>query len=55
MTKPERAAETAARTGAAESAADGLTAIPVGAFVIRDGVLRWRPAVDVNRVVLGAQ
>jgi hypothetical protein len=27
----------------------------VGAFVIRDGVLRWRPAVDVNRIVLVAQ
>ena len=23
--------------------------------MIRDGVLRWRPAVDVNRVVLVAQ
>ena len=33
----------------------GLKAIPAGAFVIRDGVVRWRPAVDVNRVVLGAQ
>jgi uncharacterized spore protein YtfJ len=33
----------------------GLKAIPAGVFVIRDGVVRWRPAVDVNRVVLGAQ
>ena len=23
--------------------------------MIRDGVVRWRPAVDVNRVVLGGQ
>jgi uncharacterized spore protein YtfJ len=33
----------------------GMTARPVGAFIIRGGELSWRPAVDVNRVVLGAQ
>ena len=33
----------------------GLTARPAGAFIIRDGELSWRPAVDVNRIVLGAQ
>jgi uncharacterized spore protein YtfJ len=33
----------------------GMTARPVGAFIIRDGELSWRPAVDVNRVLLGAQ
>jgi uncharacterized spore protein YtfJ len=33
----------------------GMTARPVGAFVIRDGDLHWRPAVDVNRIVLGGQ
>lgn len=34
----------------------GLTARPVGAYVIKDGKLRWEPAVDVNRLVavLGA-
>ena len=34
----------------------GLSARPVGAFVIKDGNLRWKPAVDVNRLiaVLGA-
>ncbi|MFI7673693.1 spore germination protein GerW family protein [Actinophytocola sp. NPDC049390] len=29
----------------------GLTARPVGAYVIADGVVRWEPAVDVNRIV----
>lgn len=29
----------------------GLVARPVGAFVIRDGQVRWVPAVDVNRLV----
>jgi uncharacterized spore protein YtfJ len=33
----------------------GLTARPVGAFVVREGELRWRPAVDVTRIVLGGQ
>jgi uncharacterized spore protein YtfJ len=33
----------------------GVSARPVGAYVIRDGEVRWRPAVDVNRVPLGWQ
>lgn len=33
----------------------GLSARPVGAFVLRDGDWEWKPAVDVTRVILGAQ
>jgi uncharacterized spore protein YtfJ len=33
----------------------GVTAAPAGAFVIKDGEVSWRPAVDVNRIVLGGQ
>ncbi len=33
----------------------GMNAKPVGAFVIRGDDVAWRPAVDVNRVILGAQ
>jgi uncharacterized spore protein YtfJ len=33
----------------------GLMARPAGAFIIRDGEVTWRPAVDVNRVILGGQ
>jgi uncharacterized spore protein YtfJ len=33
----------------------GVSARPAGVFVVRDGDARWRPAVDVNRVVLGGQ
>jgi uncharacterized spore protein YtfJ len=33
----------------------GLSARPVGAYVIRDGRVSWRPAIDVNRVILGGQ
>jgi uncharacterized spore protein YtfJ len=34
----------------------GVLSRPAGAYVIRDGTVRWRPAVDVNRLatVLGA-
>jgi uncharacterized spore protein YtfJ len=28
----------------------GLNARPAGAFIIRGGKVRWRPAVDVNRL-----
>jgi len=33
----------------------GLSARPVGAWVIKDGEVRWRPAIDVNRIVLVGQ
>ena len=33
----------------------GVAARPVGAYVIRDGEVVWRPAVDVSRVVVGWQ
>jgi uncharacterized spore protein YtfJ len=34
----------------------GITAKPTGAFVIKNGTVRWRPAVDVNQAlaVVGA-
>ena len=33
----------------------GYGARPAGVYVIRNGKVSWRPAVDVNRIVLGAQ
>lgn len=30
----------------------GLGGAPAGVYVIRDGKVRWQPAVDVNRMVL---
>jgi uncharacterized spore protein YtfJ len=33
----------------------GMNARPVGAFLIRGDEVTWRPAVDLNKVVLGAQ
>jgi uncharacterized spore protein YtfJ len=32
----------------------GVNARPAGAFVIRDGKVRWQPAVDVTRLALVA-
>lgn len=33
----------------------GLVAKPEGVFVVTDTRVDWKPAVDVNRVILGAQ
>lgn len=33
----------------------GLSARPVGAFLIQGDDLIWRPVIDVNRIVLGGQ
>ena len=33
----------------------GLSAKGLGVFVIRDGKATWRPAVDVNQLIIGGQ
>jgi uncharacterized spore protein YtfJ len=33
----------------------GLRAWPVGAYVVKDDQVSWRPAFDLNRVILGCQ
>jgi uncharacterized spore protein YtfJ len=33
----------------------GLTAKPSGMFVIRNGDAEWRPAIDMNRIIIGGQ
>jgi uncharacterized spore protein YtfJ len=33
----------------------GMAARPAGLFVLTGDRVRWQPAVDVNRIVLGAQ
>jgi len=42
-------------TGEGQGAGFGLSARPAGVFVVRRGRVAWRPAVDVNRVLLGVQ
>jgi len=33
----------------------GLVARPSGAWIVEEGKATWKPAVDVNRIVLGGQ
>lgn len=33
----------------------GVTARPTGAWIIEGGRVNWKPAIDVNRVVVGGQ
>lgn len=33
----------------------GLSAKPLGVYVVRDTKVQWRPAVDLNKVILGGQ
>jgi uncharacterized spore protein YtfJ len=41
--------------GSGEGSGFGLSAKPAGAYVIKGDRVRWLPAVDVNRIILGAQ
>lgn len=43
------------RGGKGSGAGFGVRARPVGAVVIQGGKVSWRPAVDINRIVLGGQ
>jgi len=38
-----------------EGAGFGLKARPAGVFVLRDGDATWRPALDLNKVIIGGQ
>lgn len=33
----------------------GVASKPAGIYVIRNGDAEWRPAIDINRIVLGGQ
>jgi uncharacterized spore protein YtfJ len=41
--------------GTGEGGGFGGTARPVGVYVIDHGQVRWEPAVDLGRVIIGAQ
>jgi uncharacterized spore protein YtfJ len=41
--------------GSGSGSGFGLTARPVGVYVVKDGQVSWQPAFDVNRVILGGQ
>jgi uncharacterized spore protein YtfJ len=42
-------------TGSGAGGGFGLAAKPAGMYVISGDQVSWRPAVDVNRIVLGGQ
>jgi len=44
-----------AQTGKGYGLGFGLGAEPVGVYVIKEGVVNWQPAVDVNRAIRGGQ
>lgn len=33
----------------------GLTAKPLGVYIMKDGRVSWRPAIDINKIILGGQ
>jgi len=40
-------------SGSGSGGGFGLAGKPAGVYVVKDNDVRWRPAVDVNRVILG--
>jgi uncharacterized spore protein YtfJ len=44
-----------ARSGSGSGGGFGLVAKPAGVYIIEENQVRWQPAIDVNRIVLGGQ
>ena len=51
----EGATPDGAGTGSGSGGGFGVTARPAGVYVIEGGTVSWRPAVDINRIVMGGQ
>ncbi|BCJ40836.1 hypothetical protein GCM10010168_48650 [Actinoplanes ianthinogenes] len=41
--------------GEGSGAGYGLSAKPAGVFIIKNGDVSWKPALDVNKIILGGQ
>ena len=41
--------------GSGSGGGGGFSAEPAGVYVVKDGDVSWRPAVDVNRIAVGGQ
>ena len=41
--------------GSGSGGGGGFEASPAGVYVVKDGDALWRPAVDVNKIVVGGQ
>jgi uncharacterized spore protein YtfJ len=53
--KGEGEAPDGSGSGSGSGGGFGLTAKPAGVYVINGSEVRWQPAVDVNRIILGGQ
>jgi uncharacterized spore protein YtfJ len=42
-------------TGSGAGGGFGLAAKPAGVYVIEGSEVRWQPAIDVNRIIVGGQ
>lgn len=51
----EEIGEDAARSGSGGGGGLGVGVTPVGVYVVKDGVVRWEPAFDLNRAIIGGQ
>ena len=51
----ERAEADDGGTDAGTGGGFGLSAKPAGVFVVEGDTVRWQPAVDLNRIILGGQ
>ena len=51
-TKPESTSEETGAADAGYGMGYGLRATPAGVYVIKDGAVEWKPALDTSRVVL---
>jgi len=51
----EGATPAGAASGSGSGGGFGLIAKPAGVYVIDGNKVRWQPAVDVNRIILGGQ
>jgi uncharacterized spore protein YtfJ len=47
--------ESGQRAGAGAGAGFGVVAKPAGMYVITGDTVKWQPAVDVNRIIVGGQ
>jgi uncharacterized spore protein YtfJ len=54
-TGPMAAAAESDKTTSGSGGGVGIAAKPVGVFVVREGDVRWRPAVDFNKIIMGGQ
>ncbi len=51
----EQVGDEAARSGSGGGGGLGVGVTPVGVYVVKGGEVRWEPAFDLNRAVIGGQ